>query len=548
MLVGKNNEGKSNILRALNIAFKVITKLKDGVDVSKYFQRNSSYYLSDSDRYLYNWERDFPITKQSSKKFKNNKTVFNLTFLLDENERTEFYKCVGSYCNGDLPFIIKFDNKNSTEVDIPKRSYAGRGNFKEKKEKIAEFIANHFDTIYIPAIRTDKLSIDIISDIIQKGVNLSLDEDPEYFEATNKIKNKYDDIAKKTEEQIALNLKSFIPNFKDIKIDINSRQSSRIFINPQIHINDGVNTRLEYKGDGLKSLVALGIMNSLKTGSITVAIEEPESHLHPDAIRKVKSVIENIAKNQQVIITTHSAIMVNRDNLKSNIIIAKNHAEICDNIKKIRNELGVIVSDNLTNATHVILVEGVSDQKSLTAIFRKKSKIIKEAIKNGKLIINSIAGTRNLYYNVSKLLSDFCKVMVLVDDDQAGREAIRNVKSKKLLDEKYLFSTVVTGNIESEFEDYINPDIYKDYLKEQYGVKIDSAFSKGKGKWSTKINKLFETSMKVLPNDKLEDIKIQISKLIENSTEEIVKHNMKNTVDHFINFIEGEFLNNIELK
>lgn len=538
VLVGKNNEGKSNILRALNIAFEVITKLKDGLDIHKYFQRNY-YSLSDSDRW-YNWKRDFPITKQSSKKFKNKKTIFNLTFLLDENERSEFYECIGSSCNEYLPFIIRFDNKNSIEVDIPKKSYAGRGNFKEKKEKIAEFIANHFDTIYIPAIRTDKLSIDIISNIIQKGLNSSLDKDQEYSNALNIIKNKYDDIAKKTEEQIALNLKSFIPNFKSIEIDINSRQSNRIFINPQIRINDGVTTLLEYKGDGLKSLVALGIMNSLKTGSITVAIEEPESHLHPDAIRKLKMVIENIAKNQQVIITTHSPIMINRDNLKSNIIIAKNHAEVCESIKKIRDELGVITSDNLISATHIILVEGVTDQKSLTAILIKKSEIIKKSIQSGKLVISNIGGTKHLYYNITKSLNDLCKTMVLVDDDQAGREAI--TKSKAILNEKDLFLTTVTGNIESEFEDYINPDIYKNLLKEQYGVNIDALFTKSKEKWSKKIEKLFDRSMKQFNDKTLENIKIQISKLVENSKEEVLKYNMINTFNNFINNIETEFL------
>lgn len=59
VLVGKNNEGKSNLLRALALA----------MDIMKHYSRNpkslifSKYGIIDS----YNWERDYPISLQTKK-------------------------------------------------------------------------------------------------------------------------------------------------------------------------------------------------------------------------------------------------------------------------------------------------------------------------------------------------------------------------------------------------------------------------------------------------------------------------------------------------
>ena len=56
VLVGKNNEGKSNILRALTLA----------MDIMKLYAMNPRM-LSTSRVYLqgrYNWERDYPVSRE----------------------------------------------------------------------------------------------------------------------------------------------------------------------------------------------------------------------------------------------------------------------------------------------------------------------------------------------------------------------------------------------------------------------------------------------------------------------------------------------------
>ena len=51
VLVGKNNEGKSNLLTALNIAMRAILQ----------HSQDYNHFRDLEGEYLYNWNRDFPI-------------------------------------------------------------------------------------------------------------------------------------------------------------------------------------------------------------------------------------------------------------------------------------------------------------------------------------------------------------------------------------------------------------------------------------------------------------------------------------------------------
>src|SRR5690606_35201112 len=119
-------------------------------------------------------------------------------------------------------------------------------------------------------------------------------------------------------------------------------------------IDDGTPTNIEYKGDGVKSLAALGLLkNKLRhTGASIIAIEEPESHLHPGAIHQLNGIIRSLAETNQVILTTHNPLFVDRENIKTNIIVNEGKATPAKNVNAIRDVLGIKASDNLTNANY----------------------------------------------------------------------------------------------------------------------------------------------------------------------------------------------------
>ena len=115
-------------------------------------------------------------------------------------------------------------------------------------------------------------------------------------------------------KQLLEPLKVFLPDLKDVSIIQNNHMRSYRYFRSDVEIiiDDGIPTSISYKGDGIKSLVTLAILKDMKssTGASIIAIEEPESHLHSGAIHSLIEVIQNISKNNQVIITTHNPLFV----------------------------------------------------------------------------------------------------------------------------------------------------------------------------------------------------------------------------------------------
>ena len=187
--------------------------------------------------------------------------------------------------------------------------------------------------------------------------------------------------------------------------------------NTEIIIDDGTPTPIQQKGDGIKSLTALAILNiPARVDRVSVvAIEEPESHLHPESARQLYDTIMSLSQTHQIVLTTHSPLFVNRTNLKENIIVNDGKATPVKKIKEIRDVLGIHISDNLTNAEHALIVEGEDDKIALEKLLPSMSTKIKRAIQNGTFIIDYIGGAGNLPYKLSFYRNLQCKYHVLLD-------------------------------------------------------------------------------------------------------------------------------------
>ena len=115
-----------------------------------------------------------------------------------------------------------------------------------------------------------------------------------------------------------------MPSVRDVQIHLQKDQRRLAFRRgADVIIDDGTPTPLQQKGDGIKSLTALAMLNIPTSHDrvSVVAIEEPESHLHPESARQLYETINALSANHQVVLTTHSPLFVNRSNLKENIIV-----------------------------------------------------------------------------------------------------------------------------------------------------------------------------------------------------------------------------------
>ncbi|SDL32369.1 Predicted ATP-dependent endonuclease of the OLD family, contains P-loop ATPase and TOPRIM domains [Kandleria vitulina] len=488
VLVGKNNEGKSNLLSALNVSILAIDYFQSSFRRSQHSVRMSSFFRNK----IYDWERDFPVQYQENNN--SSDSVFKLTFKLNDNELSDFQKETGLSCNQYIPITIKMKKDNYIELDIPKK---GSSAYKEKSIEICGFISEHINFNYIGAIRTEKIALDTLNRVINDEL-LKLDRNAEYREAMNKIDELKQEVLDEISNYLLEPMKVFLPNLKSIKME-NEKYHRRSYFSRRsdvkILLDDGVLTSIEHKGDGIKSLVTLSILKERNktSGSSLIAIEEPESHLHPGAIHNLVDVIHGISDNNQVIISTHNPLFVQRNDVMSNIMIDNGKACAAVNIKEIRDVLGIWPSDNLKNSRFVLVVEGESDKKILLKILPALSEKIGKALKNNMLAIKVLGGASNLVHDLADLQYSMCEYVVLLDNDKAGDDAIKKAKAKNLLKNEQLRKTICRGMNESEIEDCIKPAIYVGELEKTNSINIEKnkKFRNNKNKWSKRMGEVF---------------------------------------------------------
>ncbi len=533
VLIGKNNEGKSNMLRALNIAMNI---LRFHADSSR--RRYGLGYLSRNNESYYRWERDFPIAFQI--RTKNTQSIFRLEFELSNNEIQEFKSKIGSNLNGTLPIEIRIGKDQAPKIKVIK---TGRGakTLNSKSKNIAEYIADRIFFNYIPAVRTDQEAIKVVNEMMSEEL-AKLESEEKYRKALDTIKELQTPILNALSENIKESLKEFIPHINDVSIEIQeSRRKYALRQQLDIVIDDGNKTNLEFKGDGVKSLAALGLLKNIpvKEGVVSlVAIEEPESHLHPGAIHILRDTIYELANVNQVIVSTHNPLFVDRNNLRSNIIIDSGKAKVAKSIKEIREIIGVKASDNLLNANYVLVVEGEEDIVSLKAILPTLSEKIGKAIKSNLLVIDKIGGAGNLSYKLSLLKNSLCSTHVLLDNDDAGRNAFNKAKDDDSLKVRDCTFINCNGMTNSEFEDCLNKEAYLTEIQDEYGVNIDVPQFRTSKKWSERMRTIFLSQGKPWTEQMESQVKSTVAKSVAKRPETSLNTHKRNSIDALVTSLE----------
>jgi predicted ATPase len=491
VLVGPNNEGKSNILRALVTAMEVLTASPRGFALRAGMRLSLSSLGS---RNAYQWEKDFPIHLQKSKP--EGFSSLSLEFKLDPEEIEEFKKEVGSNLNGLLPIVLEL-SRNGLNFSVTKKG-KGAKSLALKANPIARFIANRIEFEYIRAIRTAESANSVVKSLVEKELS-AVERQDGYLQALETIKKLQQPVLDALSKSVHETMVGFLPAIKKVRFEITEEQRfTALRRSAKIIIDDGTPTDLAQKGDGVQSLAALALMRHAsvvggKGKSFVIAIEEPESHLHPKAMHVLRKVINELAEKYQVVITTHSPLFVDRMNVESNVIVNQHKAIPAKSIDQIRNILGVRASDNLQHAELVLVVEGDEDKTALRAILRNYSSTLADAIDGGKLAFETLSGGTNLSY-VLGLLRDalLCTYHCFLDYDKCGRESFEKAKAEGLVDLRDVNFASVAGLKESEIEDLYEFSLYKDLIWSHFRVGLDGNKKfKSNKKWSDRLGDAF---------------------------------------------------------
>lgn len=537
VIVGPNNEGKSNILKGLGLALSVLT----GTRSQRFRRPGMMIYRSRSiERFDYDWERDFPINLQKTDP--DGRSEFTCEFKLSTEELEEFRKKTQINLSTSLKSKITIGKELDTKFDYLMKG-RGKSSLNKKRPEITDFLSQKLILQYIPAIRTSALAINIVENLLEKELSI-LEDNPEYQEVIKTINRLQKPIFNKIAKSLKESIKSFIPDVQSIKI--NNRENVGRLINSscKIYIDDGAETDLQLKGDGVISLTAISLLQHFgKQGSLDkgliLLLEEPESHLHPKAIHYLKKVLYDISNTNQVILTTHSPIMIDRLNIKQNIIVQNGKAAPAKSVDEIRQSLGVMMADNLSSAYLVLLVEGEEDVILLKTWLEEKSVKIKSAFEDASLIIDHLVGASNVGYKTTLYKSNLCNVIAYLDDDEAGRNGIENALSKGVIkDSEYVLSSCI-GMKNSEIEDLIDINCYSQLIMDDYSIDLKTAvFKNSHQQWSNRVRDVFKNNGKIWSRRLETEIKYKIAKRAAEQKLSSLNEYKKNSIESLVKNIE----------
>lgn len=300
-LVGANNCGKSNLLRAIALA------LGDWEDERYDREKDSPAHVTWAYTRItltFSLPNPTPVEKTLLKYLKAYETSAGAKSTFADDK--EIHVRVEYFNERKTTFLVKGrPNKTGTKDNLDKciaqfraclrfvylRSGEGLGEFlKETLHEILETVLKeHLYDSYnkVDAARTGFVSM-MQAELLQEMGSHVLGE-----------------LRSIVQEIGVVGIEPLVPSLKDM------------LSSAEIRIKDSADTMLLEKGTGIRGVLLVALLRYLcenSRRSMVIAIEEPESFLHPEAQAGVRKALEELAKRSDntVLVTTHSPQMLSR--------------------------------------------------------------------------------------------------------------------------------------------------------------------------------------------------------------------------------------------
>ena len=238
--------------------------------------------------------------------------------------------------------------------------------------------------------------------------------------------------------QLKEHLEKQFPDTEQVNTSLGIPLIDDLFKSLNIEINDGVNTRVCDKGDGMQRAVMLAIMElyadyrkGISNGKNNLFfIDEAEIHLHPSAQRRLKNVLLDLSgAGDQVFINTHSSVFIADENERQNIYqVFKENKQTKSVMVKEQDKPNVVFEllggnpADLLLPYNFLIVEGRTEMTFLSKIIQRfysdKPKIqIIEAqgdINKARRSFSAVAELfkplyQSMYGNRAILICDYCE-------------------------------------------------------------------------------------------------------------------------------------------
>lgn len=436
---GRNNAGKSNIIRAIrgilnhNLRFRFLNSSIMGFDA-------------------FNWKDEVTSWKKEAEE----DIQVNLTLELDKNSDSAIFKFFTNLIFKETDNIL-LNTKEILQINLCKTSknetkYSiifGKNEITEdyQKQEILKRLQSTQCLIFHNSTQDESFnpfenSVDKVSNFIGTTE----------IDAINKKKAELVKIVQKSLKHHQDELTGLLGNLED-KYEVSLSTQGLNFERETIDISlkeKGADVSLDDWGSGTKNrtLIFLNLLNAKRSQNSTsesdrltpiVLIEEPESFLHPQAQAEFGRILQDLANQLQiqVIITTHSPYLLSFEKPEANILLNRNtkprSKDIGTYLIPTNNEkwfepfalaLGINASDFgplkdviFSDNSKILLVEGIID-KEYMEYFQKD--IHGENSLTTDIEIFAYDGADNLKNNIlmNFIKSKFKKVVVTLDLDR----------------------------------------------------------------------------------------------------------------------------------
>lgn len=442
--------------------FKIGDKVIDNKDlIEKYFS---------SGVYVYDLKNQKACARYFAppKTLELNKTMAKITVAFqDEN---------GSYAVGEII--------NLNEIKIPSTNYEIlKVDFFLKKyidylidkieESIPEVILWKYDEKYLlPSeisldgfIEDSKQSIPLKNIFHLAGYNNIKTAFQEALEQDGDYINLFDIVSKTATK----NFSAKWPDLKEIQFVI-TKDGEKILTK----VKGKASYDLKDRSDGFKQFVSILLMLSsrIETGFIENAIilvDEPDRSLYPSGAKYLRNELIKMSKNNLVFYSTHSPFMIDKTNIERHLIVKKDNNDIThlepvsnSNFREDEVLLNAIGTSNFEFIKEKnIIFEGWTDNKLFKAALTSNKRIHKSIINFFKDFgITYATGAKDIKSMTPLVLLANKDIIIFTDSDDASRSAKKDyIENNGYKCEQWYTFEDLGGRKDQTVEDYVKLDL-----------------------------------------------------------------------------------------